>query len=53
VDRIARTGDVSLQRHLFSEVEAAARQAGHSDVLDAWGEDLELMRPADARTNDR
>jgi hypothetical protein len=45
VDRIARTGDVSLQRRLFARVEATARQAGHSEVLDAWGEDLELMRP--------
>jgi hypothetical protein len=30
---------------LFAQVEAAARQAGHSEVLDAWGEDLDLMRP--------
>lgn len=45
VDRIARTGDISLQRRLFARVEATARQAGHSQVLDAWGEDLELMRP--------
>ena len=45
VDRIARTGDVSLQRRLFARVEAVARQAGHSKVLDAWGEDLDLMRP--------
>jgi hypothetical protein len=45
VDCIARTGDVRLQRRLFARVEAAARQAGHSKVLDAWGEDLDLMRP--------
>jgi hypothetical protein len=45
VDRIARTGDVSVQQRLFERVEAAARQAGHSEVLDAWGEDLDLMRP--------
>ncbi|WP_328868835.1 hypothetical protein OHT76_01390 [Streptomyces sp. NBC_00287] len=45
VDRITGTGDVSLQRHLFLLVESAAREAGHGDVLDAWGEDLELMRP--------
>ncbi|MFF2375114.1 hypothetical protein ACFVUW_12120 [Streptomyces xiamenensis] len=45
VDRISATGDVSLQRHLFARVEAAAREAGHSEVLDAWGEDLDLMRP--------
>jgi len=45
VDRIGRTGDVDLQRRLFARVEAAARQAGHGDVLDAWGEGLHLMRP--------
>jgi hypothetical protein len=45
VDRISRTGDVSLQRRLFARVEAAARRAGHGAVLDAWGEDLSLMRP--------
>jgi hypothetical protein len=45
VDCIARTGDVRVQRRLFARVEAAARQAGHSKVLDAWGEDLDLMRP--------
>lgn len=44
VDRISATGDVSLQRHLFALVEAAAREAGHGEVLDAWGEDLALMR---------
>ncbi|MER5770297.1 hypothetical protein [Streptomyces sp. NPDC001985] len=45
VDRIAGTGDVSAQRRLFAQVEAVARQAGHGAVLDAWGEDLHLMRP--------
>ncbi|MGW9032961.1 hypothetical protein ACWGQ5_55450 [Streptomyces sp. NPDC055722] len=44
-DRISATGDVSLQRHLFTRVETAARQAGHGEVLDAWGEGLDLMRP--------
>ncbi|EGX55922.1 hypothetical protein SZN_30452 [Streptomyces zinciresistens K42] len=44
-DRIAATGDVSTQRALFAQVEAAARRAGHNAVLDAWGEDLDLMRP--------
>jgi len=44
-DRISATGDVSLQRYLFTRVEAAARGAGHGEVLDAWGEDLDLMRP--------
>ncbi|MGC0373813.1 hypothetical protein [Streptomyces sp. SAI-229] len=45
VDRISATGEVSLQRELFARVEAAARQAGHGEVLDAWGEDLALLRP--------
>jgi hypothetical protein len=45
VDRISRTGDVPLQRRVFADVEAAARRAGHGTVLDAWGEDLNLMRP--------
>jgi hypothetical protein len=45
IDQITGTGDVSLQRGLFAVVETAARRAGHDDVLDAWGEDLELMRP--------
>lgn len=44
-DHISATGSVSLQRSLFARVEAAARHAGHGAVLDAWGEDLELMRP--------
>ncbi|MFE9773358.1 hypothetical protein ACFYOV_17070 [Streptomyces sp. NPDC005931] len=46
VERISATGDVDLQRHLFTLVEAAARATGHGEVLDAWGEDLDLMRPS-------
>ncbi|MBG0823811.1 hypothetical protein HS048_24120 [Planomonospora sp. ID91781] len=45
VDRISATGDVPLQRRLFARIETAARRAGHGAVLDAWGEDLDLMRP--------
>jgi hypothetical protein len=45
IDRITRTDDANLQRHLFAQVEAAARRTGLSEVLDAWGKDLELMRP--------
>jgi hypothetical protein len=45
VDHISATGDVSLQRHLFTLVETVAREAGLGEVLDAWGEDLDLMRP--------
>ncbi|MFI9155403.1 hypothetical protein [Streptomyces sp. NPDC053367] len=50
VDRIAATGDVSQQRHLFALVETAAREAGHGAVLDAWGDDLDLMRPREAHS---
>lgn len=45
VDRVSGTGHVSTQRRLFAQVEAVARRAGHGAVLDAWGEDLDLMRP--------
>ncbi len=44
VGHIAGTGDVTAQRRLFVRVEAVARRAGHGAVLDAWGEDLRLMR---------
>ncbi|MEU9323993.1 hypothetical protein AB0D91_09260 [Streptomyces canus] len=44
-DRISGMGDVSTQRRLFAQVEAVARRGGHGAVLDAWGEDLDLMRP--------
>ncbi|WSQ14572.1 hypothetical protein OG604_46345 [Streptomyces sp. NBC_01231] len=45
VDHISGTGEVSAQRRLFVQVEAVARRAGHGAVLDAWGADLDLMRP--------
>ncbi|MEU0075220.1 hypothetical protein ABZ027_37645 [Streptomyces sp. NPDC006332] len=45
VDRISSTGDVSAQHRLFGQVEAVARRAGHGAVLDAWGADVDLMRP--------
>ncbi|WP_432104482.1 hypothetical protein [Streptomyces sp. bgisy091] len=45
VNQISATGDVSTQRRLFAQVEPVARRAGHDAVLDAWGEDLHLMRP--------
>lgn len=44
-DHISRTGDVLAQRRVFAQVETLARRAGHGSVLDAWGEDLHLMRP--------
>ncbi|TDD36657.1 hypothetical protein E1286_38060 [Nonomuraea terrae] len=45
VQRISTTADAAPQRALFARVEAAARRAGHGAVLDAWGDDLRLMRP--------
>lgn len=50
IGRIQRTGDMPSQQHLFARVEAVARAAGHGPTLDAWGEDLRLMRPADRLT---
>ncbi|GAB1818960.1 hypothetical protein [Herbidospora sp. RD11066] len=45
VGHISATGDALAQQRLFAQVEAAARRAGHGAVLDAWGDDLDLMRP--------
>ncbi|UCM86970.1 hypothetical protein [Streptomyces marincola] len=43
--RVVADGDRATQRALFADVERAARAGGHGGVLDAWGADLELMRP--------
>lgn len=53
VGRISAAGDVSLQRRMFARVEQVARDAGHGEVLDAWGDGLDLMRPhaADSGTS--
>ncbi|MET7718831.1 hypothetical protein [Streptomyces sp. NPDC005407] len=45
IGRITETADTNLQRQLFTQVETAAREAGHGPTLDAWTEDLLLMRP--------
>ncbi|MGW3729236.1 hypothetical protein [Streptomyces sp. NPDC000851] len=50
IGQIAGTGDVDVQRRLFAQVEAVARDAGHGSTLDAWGEDLRLMRPCPGRS---
>ncbi|XIE78797.1 hypothetical protein AB6O49_13285 [Streptomyces sp. SBR177] len=42
---LAATPTPAAQRTLFARVESTARTAGHGAVLDAWGEDLDLMRP--------
>ncbi|MFL9652364.1 hypothetical protein ACJ7VE_01460 [Streptomyces sp. PB17] len=47
--RITGAGDADGQRELFGRVEAVARAAGHAATLDAWGEDLGLMRLAAGR----
>ncbi|MGW0706097.1 hypothetical protein ACWD4G_09055 [Streptomyces sp. NPDC002643] len=44
IGQIVGTGDTAFQRRLFTRVETVARQAGHGPTLDAWGEDLHLMR---------
>ncbi|MFG3339541.1 hypothetical protein [Glycomyces sp. NPDC048151] len=46
IQRIIDTGDTDVQRRLFAEVEAKARNAGHGKVLDEWGDNLAIMRPA-------
>ncbi|MGW4163293.1 hypothetical protein [Streptomyces sp. NPDC004788] len=45
VARITATGEAAPQQRHSAGVAAAARAAGHGAVLDAWGEDLLLMRP--------
>ncbi|MDN3240084.1 hypothetical protein [Glycomyces tritici] len=46
IGRIITTADTGIQRGLFAEVERKARNAGHHKILDDWGDDLRLMRPA-------
>lgn len=45
LDAILTTGDAATQQAIFAHVEAAARAAGHGATLDAWGTDLDLLRP--------
>lgn len=44
VQRVLADGDKPTQAGLSTQVERAARAAGHGDTLDAWGQDLELCR---------
>ncbi|MFC9126072.1 hypothetical protein ACFT4A_04385 [Streptomyces sp. NPDC057099] len=44
VERLLADGDPGTQRALFTDVEEAARKAGHGEVLGSWGADLELLR---------
>ncbi|WP_223290988.1 hypothetical protein [Streptomyces avicenniae] len=41
---LAAEGGVGRLRALFRDVERTARAAGHGAVLDAWGDDLALLR---------
>jgi hypothetical protein len=41
---ILADGDPHTQRALFTDIEETARRAGHGRVLDAWGDDLGLLR---------
>ncbi|HEV7627663.1 MAG TPA: hypothetical protein VGO89_14305 [Streptomyces sp.] len=44
LEQAVSTSVVGAVRQLFNELEPHARAAGHGPVLDAWGEDLSLMR---------
>ncbi len=44
--RILADGDPNTQRALFMTIEPAARDAGHDEILDSWGTDLDLLRGA-------
>lgn len=44
VRRLLADGAPDTQRALFTGIEEAARKAGHGEVLDSWGTDLELLR---------
>ncbi|WP_051852169.1 hypothetical protein [Streptomyces sp. NRRL F-5650] len=50
--QITGAGDTKAQRELFGRVETAVRAAGHGLTLDAWGDDLLLMRPPAPRRRD-
>jgi hypothetical protein len=43
LDAVA-AGEPAAQRTLFRDVEELARERGHGDVVDAWGDDLALLR---------
>ncbi|MEU7583001.1 hypothetical protein AB0B50_36130 [Streptomyces sp. NPDC041068] len=43
--RILADGDLPTQRELFARLESSAREAGHGEVIDSWGDDVLLLRP--------
>jgi hypothetical protein len=38
------TGDVTAQREIYHLVESSARALGHGTTIDAWGDELTLIR---------
>jgi hypothetical protein len=44
LDAIRATGDASLQRELFRDVERLARERGHGATIDGWVPDLGFLR---------
>ncbi|MBA2464266.1 MAG: nucleotidyltransferase domain-containing protein [Nocardioidaceae bacterium] len=44
LDDILDTGDASAQRTLYRLVESSARRHGHGPTIDAWGDELRLLR---------
>lgn len=39
-------GDLAAQRTLFGDIEHLARERGHGDVIDGWGDDVAWLRGA-------
>jgi hypothetical protein len=37
-------GDLAAQRRLFRKIESLARERGHGDVIDGWGDDVAWLR---------
>jgi hypothetical protein len=46
LERLHIDADPATQRGMFTEIERAARYHGHDATLDAWGDDLRLLRTA-------
>ena len=44
VDALIRDGDAEAQRRAFTAIEQAARQVGRGEIVDAWEDDLHLLR---------
>ena len=42
--RIARTGELAVQRALFRETETLARELGHGATIDGWEPDVAFLR---------